>query len=203
MQNTLSRPLPLFTYLVRTLIVNIVIYVLIVILSSYLLNSGSAPLSPETHEFIRACLDLRLLQGYGLTESSASATLMDVDDLNVGHVGAPLAGVQIKLVDWAEGGYRVNDKPLPRGEIVIGGKNITAGYYKNDTLTKECYKDEEGLTWFYTGDIGEALPDGSFKIIDRKKDLVKLQYGEYISLGKVGFFPYFVFVTLATVRDYR
>lgn len=83
------------------------------------------------------------------------------------------------------GGYRVTDKPYPRGEIVVGGENITAGYYKNDTLTKESYKEEDGIRWFYTGDIGEAHPDGSFKIIDRKKDLVKLQFGEYISLGKV------------------
>jgi len=78
---------------------------------------------------------------------------MDLNDLSVGRVGAPLAGVQLKLVDWAEGNYKVQDKPNPRGEIVIGGENITAGYYKNDTLTKECYKEEDGLRWFYTGGI--------------------------------------------------
>jgi len=76
---------------------------------------------------------------------------MDLNDLSVGRVGAPLAGVQLKLVDWVEGNYKVQDKPNPRGEIVIGGQNITAGYYKNDTLTKESYKEEDGLRWFYTG----------------------------------------------------
>ena len=79
----------------------------------------------------------------------------------------------------------MTDKPYPRGEIVIGGGVVTAGYYKNEALTSEAYRDEDGERWFYTGDIGETYPDGSIKIIDRKKDLVKLQFGEYISLGKV------------------
>ena len=68
---------------------------------------------------------------------------------------------------------------------MIGGDCVAAGYYKNDALTSESFREEDGVRWFYTGDIGEVHPDGSFKIIDRKKDLVKLQYGEYISLGKV------------------
>jgi long-chain acyl-CoA synthetase len=78
---------------------------------------------------------------------------MDLNDLSVGRVGSPLNGVHIKLVDWIEGNYKVNDKPNPRGEIVIGGENITAGYYKNNDLTKECYKEEDGMRWFYTGGI--------------------------------------------------
>lgn len=61
------------------------------------------------------------------------------------------------------------------------------GYYKNEALTQECFREEGGIRWFYTGDIGEMFPDGTIKIIDRKKDLVKLQFGEYISLGKVRF----------------
>lgn len=83
------------------------------------------------------------------------------------------------------GNYFVTDKPNPRGEIVIGGGCVTAGYFMNDALTSESYREEDGERWFYSGDIGEAYPDGSFKIVDRKKDLVKLQFGEYISLGKV------------------
>lgn len=83
------------------------------------------------------------------------------------------------------GNYHVTDRPYPRGEIVIGGNCISAGYFKNDLLTQEAFREEEGTRWFYTGDIGEIHPDGAIKIIDRKKDLVKLQFGEYISLGKV------------------
>lgn len=77
---------------------------------------------------------------------------------------------------------------------MIGGGCVAAGYYKNETLTSESFREEDGVRWFYSGDIGEVHPDGSFKIIDRKKDLVKLQFGEYISLGKVSFSPAFTFV---------
>lgn len=68
---------------------------------------------------------------------------------------------------------------------MIGGSHITQGYFKNEGQTSEVYKDEDGTRWWYTGDIGEIYPDGTVKIVDRKKDLVKLQHGEYISLGKV------------------
>lgn len=146
---------------------------------------GGAPLSPETHEFIQAILNVKIVQGYGLTETTASATLMDMHDLDACVAGAPLKDVFIRLVDWEEGNYRVTDKPLPRGEVVIGGDCITAGYYKNPDQTSECYRQENGRRWFYTGDIGEMQANGNLKIIDRKKDLVKLHHGEYVSLTKV------------------
>lgn len=147
--------------------------------------TGSAPLSADTHEFVQACLDCYVVQGYGLTETAAGATIMDLDDVSFGRVGAPIVSCYIKLVDWDEANYHVTDKPNPRGEILVGGPCVTKGYYKNEALTNECYREEGGIRWFYTGDIGEMFPDGTVKIIDRKKDLVKLQYGEYISLGKV------------------
>jgi long-chain acyl-CoA synthetase len=146
---------------------------------------GSAPLSPETHEFIKSCLNITLIQGYGLTETAAGSTLMELSDPACGRVGPPLHGLKIKLTEWEEGGYFVTDKPYPRGEVMIGGNCVSAGYFKNDALTQESFRDEDGVRWFFTGDIGEMYPDGSLKIIDRKKDLVKLQFGEYISLGKV------------------
>lgn len=150
-----------------------------------LMLSGGAPLSPETHDYIRVCLSLPLVQGYGLTESCACATIMDNDELSIGGVGPPLQGVQIKLVDWEEGGYRASDNP-PRGEIYIGAENVAIGYYNMPQKTAEdFYTDSEGVRWFKTGDIGQIEADGTLKIIDRKKDLVKLQFGEYISLGKV------------------
>lgn len=150
-----------------------------------LIACGGAPLSPETHEFIQAILNVNIVQGYGLTETTASATLMDVHDLDACVAGAPLKDVFIKLVDWEEGNYRVTDKPLPRGEVVIGGDCITSGYYKKPDQTAECYRQENGRRWFYTGDIGEMQANGNLKIIDRKKDLVKLHHGEYVSLTKV------------------
>lgn len=150
-----------------------------------LVACGGAPLAPDTHVFIRSVLDCDMIQGYGLTETAAGATIMDLEDLSTGRVGAPLNNTYIKLVDWEEAGYHATDKPYPRGEIVIGGDSVAAGYYKNEALTKESFREEDGIRWFYSGDIGELHHDGVFKIIDRKKDLVKLQFGEYISLGKV------------------
>ncbi|RWS22976.1 Long-chain-fatty-acid--CoA ligase 3-like protein [Leptotrombidium deliense] len=147
--------------------------------------SGSAPISPDTHDFIRSCFNVKLAQGYGLTETAAGATVMDFNDWSVGRVGPPLFGLKIKLQDWPEGKYSIHDKPNPRGEIVIGGDCVAAGYYKNNELTNEYFKDEDGERWFLTGDIGEIHTDGCLKVIDRKKDLVKLQLGEYVSLAKV------------------
>uniref|UniRef100_A0A1J3HFQ2 Long chain acyl-CoA synthetase 9, chloroplastic n=1 Tax=Noccaea caerulescens TaxID=107243 RepID=A0A1J3HFQ2_NOCCA len=151
----------------------------------YLL-SGGAPLSGETQRFINICVGAPIGQGYGLTETCAGGTFSEFDDTSVGRVGAPLPCSFVKLIDWPEGGYLISDKPMPRGEIVIGGSNITLGYFKNEEKTQEVYKvDEKGMRWFYTGDIGRFHPDGCLEIIDRKKDIVKLQHGEYVSLGKV------------------
>ncbi|KAK9054246.1 hypothetical protein SSX86_025324 [Deinandra increscens subsp. villosa] len=148
--------------------------------------SGGAPLSADTQRFINVCLGAPIGQGYGLTETCAGGTFSEYDDTSVGRVGAPLPCSYIKLINWPEGGYLTNDSPMPRGEIVIGGPNVTLGYFKNDEKTKEVYKvDERGLRWFYTGDIGQFHKDGCLEIIDRKKDIVKLQHGEYVSLGKV------------------
>nr|XP_048284477.1 long-chain-fatty-acid--CoA ligase 4 isoform X1 [Myodes glareolus]XP_048284478.1 long-chain-fatty-acid--CoA ligase 4 isoform X1 [Myodes glareolus] len=148
--------------------------------------SGGAPLSPQTHRFMNVCFCCPIGQGYGLTESCGAGTVTEVTDYTTGRVGAPLICCEIKLKDWQEGGYTVHDKPNPRGEIVIGGQNISMGYFKNEEKTAEDYSvDENGQRWFCTGDIGEFHPDGCLQIIDRKKDLVKLQAGEYVSLGKV------------------
>jgi len=89
------------------------------------------------------------------------------------------------LINWEEGGYTVHDEPRPRGEIIIGGDNVSVGYLKMPEATATEFYEENGRRWFKTGDIGEVDEDGVFKIIDRKKDLVKLQMGEYLSLGKV------------------
>lgn len=148
--------------------------------------SGGAPLSADTQRFINICLGAPIGQGYGLTETCAGGTFSEFDDTSVGRVGAPLPCSFVKLVDWTEGGYLTSDSPMPRGEIVIGGPNVTLGYFKNDGKTKEVYKvDERGMRWFYTGDIGQFHADGCLEIVDRKKDIVKLQHGEYVSLGKV------------------
>lgn len=105
--------------------------------------------------------------------------------MTTGRVGAPLGCCDIRLVNWAEGNYTTKDKPYPRGEILIGGDNVALGYYKLPEATEKDFFEEDGRRWFRSGDIAEVQGDGCFKIIDRKKDLVKLQVGEYVSLGKV------------------
>ena len=126
-----------------------------------------------------------LLQGYGLTETCGAGTISSIEDLSTGRCGAPLKCLEIVLRDWEDGGYRASDKPRPRGEILIGGGNITLGYFKQLEKTKEdFFVDDNGQRWFCTGDIGSFCADGTLCIIDRKKDLVKLQAGEYVSLGK-------------------
>ncbi|KAH6756908.1 AMP-dependent synthetase and ligase family protein [Perilla frutescens var. hirtella] len=147
---------------------------------------GGAPLSGDTQRFINICIGAPIGQGYGLTETCAGAAFSESDDISVGRVGPPLPCCYIKLVSWEEGGYTTLDKPMPRGEVVIGGASVSAGYFNNEAKTAEVYKvDEKGMRWFYAGDVGRFHPDGCLEIIDRKKDIVKLQHGEYISLGKV------------------
>ena len=146
---------------------------------------GSAPLASVAQEFVRTVLDIKICQGYGLTETISTATGQDIYDMKTGNVGPPLAGVDIKLLNWEEGGYKINDTCGPRGEIVVGGPHIAKGYYKMPEKTQEDFQDDlDGFRWFKTGDIGQFLENGTLMIIDRKKDLVKPQGGEYISLGK-------------------
>ncbi|KAM5146180.1 long-chain-fatty-acid--CoA ligase 4 isoform 2-T5 [Mantella aurantiaca] len=147
---------------------------------------GGAPLSPQTQRFMNICFCCPVGQGYGLTETCGAGTITEVSDYSTGRVGAPLTCCEIKLRDWVEGGYTNRDKPHPRGEVIIGGQNVSMGYFKNEERNLEdFYVDENGQRWFCTGDIGELHSDGCLQIIDRKKDLVKLQAGEYVSLGKV------------------
>lgn len=147
--------------------------------------SGGAPLSAATQRFMNVCFCCPVGQGYGLTETCGAGTITEVADISTGRVGAPLLCCEIRLRDWAEGGYTSRDKPNPRGEILIGGPNVTMGYYRNENNNQDFFVDEKGQRWFCTGDVGEIYPDGCLQIVDRKKDLVKLQAGEYVSLGKV------------------
>lgn len=94
-----------------------------------------------------------------------------------GTVGPPLPNVDVCLMSVPEMGYDALGS-TPKGEILLRGKSLFSGYYKREDLTKEVLVDE----WFHTGDIGEWQPDGSMKIIDRKKNIFKLSQGEYVSV---------------------
>jgi len=144
---------------------------------------GGAPLSPQIHKTFRAIFGCTVQVGYAATETSSCATGMNEDDTTTGHCGSPCLNVFMRLTDWEEGKYMVTDKPRPRGEVLVGGPCIAKGYFKLPNLTNENFFVENGTRWFRTGDIGELNENGCLKIIDRKKDLVKLKHGEYVALG--------------------
>eukprot|EP00960_Hanusia_phi_P050976 760527-Hanusia_phi.AAC.4 len=82
-------------------------------------------------------------------------------------------------------GYLVSD-PEPRGEVLIAGNNVSSGYYKMEDKTAEDFRrHQDGKIWFHTGDVAVMERDGALRIIDRKKDLIKLAGGEFVALGKV------------------
>uniref|UniRef100_A0A915Q385 long-chain-fatty-acid--CoA ligase n=1 Tax=Setaria digitata TaxID=48799 RepID=A0A915Q385_9BILA len=146
--------------------------------------SGGAALNPETQRFMNICMCCPVIQGYGLTETCAAVSIADVNDLSTGTVGPPVRCSRILLREWNEGGYSPFNDP-PQGEVLVSGSNISPGYWKQPEKTAEDFVVIDGVRYFATGDIGEFREDGSLRIIDRKKDLVKLQHGEYVSLAKI------------------
>lgn len=141
-----------------------------------LLNGGS-PISHDAQEFI-SLLIAPMLLGYGLTETAANATVVELSHFEYDVAGTLTGAITAKLVDVADAGYYAKNN---QGEVWLKGKCIASHYYKNEKETSEAYEDG----WFKTGDIGEWTANGALKIIDRKKNLVKTLNGEYIALEKL------------------
>ncbi|KAI1135294.1 acetyl-CoA synthetase-like protein [Hypoxylon sp. FL0543] len=144
--------------------------------------SGSAQLDPNVHEFLRAALGNYFCQGYGLTESYAAGSFQLDGDFSVGNVGGPMPGIEICLESQPELEYLVTDKPRPRGELLLRGPFIFKGYLKNEEETKKALEPDG---WFHTGDIAEIDELGRIKIVDRKKNVLKLSQGEYVSPERI------------------
>ncbi|VFV27731.1 long-chain-fatty-acid--ligase 5 [Lynx pardinus] len=141
--------------------------------------TGAAPISSPVLMFLRAAIGCPVFEAYGQTECSAGCTFTLPGDWTSGHVGVPLACNHVKLEDVPDMNYfSVNSE----GEICIKGINVFQGYLKDPEKTKEVL-DEDG--WLHTGDIGRWLPNGTLKIIDRKKNIFKLAQGEYIAPEKI------------------
>ncbi|XP_036052448.1 long-chain-fatty-acid--CoA ligase 6 isoform X4 [Onychomys torridus] len=141
--------------------------------------TGAAPASPTVLGFLRAALGCQVYEGYGQTECTAGCTFTTPGDWTSGHVGAPLPCNHIKLVDAEELNYWTSKG---EGEICVKGPNVFKGYLKDEDRTKEAL-DSDG--WLHTGDIGKWLPEGTLKIIDRKKHIFKLAQGEYVAPEKI------------------
>ena len=144
--------------------------------------SGSAPLDPTLHKFFRAAFGNRFVQGYGLTETYAQGLCQLAGDLSVGNCGACAPTLELMLLDVPDMEYFSTDKPQPRGELCIRGGSLFSGYYKNEEETKKAMLPDG---WFCTGDIATVDSRGRFQIIDRRKNVLKLAQGEYISPERI------------------
>lgn len=128
-------------------------------------TSGGAPMPVELMSSFERRFNVRVLEGYGLSETSPLACFNHYErPSKPGTVGQPIFGVEIKCFDDSD-----NEVPAgTRGEVVIRGPNVMKGYYKRPKATDEAFRSG----WFHTGDVGIFDKDGYLSIVDRKKDMI-------------------------------
>ena len=124
--------------------------------------SGGAALNPRLARYFQAAA-ITILEGYGLTETSAPATISTPDEMRVGSVGRPLPGVSIRVAD--------------DGELLVSGGNVFRGYHRDPAATAAVFDDG----WFRTGDVGTIDADGYVSITDRKKELIVTANGKNVA----------------------
>jgi len=128
--------------------------------------SGGAPLGARLGHFFRG-VGVTIYEGYGLTETTAGATLNVDSKIKVGTVGRPIGGMSVRVAD--------------DGEILISGPIVFNGYWKNETATNESLETIGGKRWLHSGDIGEIDNDGFVKITGRKKELIVTAGGKNVA----------------------
>ncbi|MEY2569227.1 MAG: long-chain acyl-CoA synthetase, partial [Actinomycetota bacterium] len=125
--------------------------------------SGGAPLGDRLGHFYRG-IGVTVLEGYGLTETTAALTVNQPDALKIGTVGRPLPGTAVRVAE--------------DGELLFKGGQVFVGYWKNDTATAEVL---EGDGWFHTGDVGEVDDEGFVRITGRKKEILVTAGGKNVA----------------------
>jgi long-chain acyl-CoA synthetase len=125
--------------------------------------SGGASLGARLGHFYRG-LGLMVLEGYGLTETTAGSTLNVPSALKIGSVGQPVFGTSIKIAS--------------DGEVLINGPHVFKGYWNNELATKEAFTQDG---WFHSGDIGELDEDGFLRITGRKKEIIVTAGGKNVA----------------------
>jgi long-chain acyl-CoA synthetase len=127
--------------------------------------AGGAPMPVEVMKAFEEKFGVEILEGYGLSETSPVASFnMPGRPRTPGSIGYPVWGVELAILDD-------KDRPLPdgeRGEIAIRGHNIMKGYWRRPEATAETMRSG----WFHSGDIGIRDPNGSYRIVDRVKDMI-------------------------------
>ncbi|KAF1961345.1 long-chain-fatty-acid-CoA ligase 1 [Byssothecium circinans] len=144
--------------------------------------SGSAPIDPSLHQLLRVVFANDFVQGYGMTETYAMAFIQEPSDLTAGSCGMVMPATECCLIDVPDMEYLSTDKPHPRGELLVRGTTCFSEYLGNEEETKKTI-DAEG--WVHTGDICTIDEMGRFKVIDRRKNVLKLAQGEYISPERI------------------
>ncbi|MEV7759628.1 AMP-dependent synthetase/ligase [Curtobacterium flaccumfaciens] len=124
--------------------------------------SGSAPLSPRLSHFFRS-IGVLILEGYGLTETTAPATVNRARELRIGTVGRALPGIEVRIAD--------------DGEILIRGVDVFDRYWRNDEATEHAFADD----WFRTGDLGRIDADGVLTVTGRAKELIVTASGKNVA----------------------
>ncbi len=129
--------------------------------------TGAAPIAPEILEFFYAC-GIPVLEGWGMTETSAVGTVCTLEHLKFGTVGRPLPGVEIRIAE-------------EDGEILVRGPNIFREYWRNPEATAETLVDG----WLHTGDVGAIDDDGYLSITGRKKDIIITAGGKNLTPANI------------------
>jgi long-chain acyl-CoA synthetase len=125
--------------------------------------SGGAPLGERLGHFYRGA-GITILEGYGLTETTAGATLNLTNEIRVGSVGRPIPGTTIKIAE--------------DGEVLIKGPIVMQGYWKNDAANAEVFSGDQ---WFHSGDLGKLDDDGFLFIVGRKKEIIVTAGGKNVA----------------------